>query len=291
MNQQGKLTFVFAVVSLIITSCSNHPTGNDKKASSADRGKQLGENFCQCMGDIESLSSRMALQSRLDSCDNIKESEWNLSENDYKADSAQWKQYQDAYAQATLSKMDAYREKMKGYAAELAREIQDGLQRGFWIKSDDDKAEHVCTFSDGQLKFINASGKTSYSLQADTLIFDDKIGTKATARFDRNGKLTLTSCQDGQEGSFNKASDKDKLVGQWSVKGGLSVIFYANGNCTVSQGYNTRTSSFTLKGDVLEIDGPPAYSISLSNPDRFAWGQASFSRVKGAYPKSLNILF
>ncbi|MFM7310494.1 MAG: hypothetical protein ACKOZY_07780, partial [Flavobacteriales bacterium] len=214
-----------------------------------------------------------------------------LSEKDYKSDSVQWTQFQEAYKQAIQSKMDAYNEKMKSYAAEVAQAILEGIQHGYWIQKGDDQAEHVCTFTDGQLKFINSSGKTNFTIQSDTLIFDDKGNTKATARLNRNGQFILTSCESGKEGVFEKASDKDKIVGQWSVKGGLSAIFYANGTCTVAQGYNARTSNYTLRGNDLEIDGPPAYSISLSNPDRFGWGQASFSRVKESYPKSLNILF
>jgi hypothetical protein len=283
--------FLFLISMFILQACSEQGGSDSSKQSPADAGKQLGERMCNCLGDFSNLDTRSLLKGRMDSCDASIANDWATNERGLQQDSMGWQAFQDAYTLATKTKMDAFQQQMQQYAAQLAKEIEDGLQRGYWIKEGDSKAEYVCSFADGQVKFVNASGKTNYELKADTICFKDRSETKAVASFDRNGRLILTQCGSNKKSVFGKATDQDKLVGQWSVQRGLSVAIYANGSCTVSQGGVSRTAGYSLRGGALEIDGPPAFVISLSNPDRFGWGQANFNRVKGSHPKDLEVLF
>jgi hypothetical protein len=113
----------------------------------------------------------------------------------------------------------------------------------------------------------------------------------AIVSFTEDGNLILTDCKSDKNGVYQIASEKDKLLGNWSVKGGVSVSFYQGGSCSVKQGRSTQNAKYSFRNNNLEIDGPPAYRVNLSNTDYFSFGQAQFYRNKYAHPTNLDILF
>lgn len=275
------VTIVFVFVMLFFNSCT----------SPESEGKKLGEKFCNCLGDFKTFTEPKQFNEVIDSCKKSIKDDWTKYETDYKKDESKWNLFITTYDQTCESKLNEFNDALKLVYAEIEKKIKEQLNDKLWLKKDENKGYYLYSFSNDALTIINCKGETNFKLSADTIKFEDTELTMAIVSFTEDGNLILTDCKSDKNGVYQIVSEKDKLLGNWSVKGGLSVSFYQGGSCTVTQGWSTKNAKYSLKGNNLEIDGPPAYSVNLSNTDYFSWGQAQFYRNKYAHPKNLDILF
>lgn len=269
----------------ILSACSSAESDPTKL------GGELGGSYCDCLGDSKSILDGKQIDARIDSCDNVIKATWTKNETDFKSDKAKWELFTKAYQKATEGKLGSFRDAQKTLYAEVEKTIIAQLNGNLWSKKDENKGYSLYSFDQSSLSILNCRGESKFTLSVDTLKFEDADATMATVRFTDDGNMILTDCKSAKSGEYQKGNEKDKLLGSWSVEGGISVSFYKGGSCAVTQRGTTSNTSYSLNGNNLSIDGPPAYKISLANPDRFSFGQANFHRNKSAQPKTLDFLF
>lgn len=275
------LVIVSGFVMLFLNSCS----------SPENEGKKIGEKFCNCLGAVKTLTEPKQFKQVSDSCTNVIKNDWTKYEADYKNDDAKWNLFKTSYEKARESKLKELNEALNLIYAEMGKKIKEKLNNKLWIKKNEKNGYYLYSFNDNSLSIMNCRGLTKFDISADTIKFGDAELTKAIVSFSEEGNLILKDCESDNIGVYEIASKKDKLLGSWSVTGGISVVFYQGGSCSVTQRRNTQNARYTLNGNNLEIAGPPAYSVNLSNSDYFSFGMARFSRNKLSYPKNLDILF
>ncbi len=275
------LTIVLGFVMIFFNSCS----------SPESEGKKIGEKFCNCLGDFKTFTEPKQFNHVMDSCKNVIKDDWTKYENDYKKDEPKWDLFITSYEKARESKLNSFNDAQKLIYAEIEKKIKEQINDKLWLKKDENKGYYLYSFTDNALSIINCKGKTKFKLSVDTIKFEDTELTMAIVSFTEDGNLILTDCKSDKKGVYQIATKKDKLLGSWSVKGGFSVSFYQGGSCSVTQGWSTKNVRYSFRGNNLEIDGPPAYSVNLSTTDYFSFGQAQFYRNKYAHPKNLDMLF
>ena len=264
------LTIVLGFVMIFFNSCS----------SPESEGNKLGEKFCNCLGDFKNFTEPKQFNHVMDSCKNVIKDDWTKYENNYKKDESKWNLF-----------ITSYEKTQKLIYAEIEKKIKEKLNDKLWLKKDENKGYYLYSFIGNALSIINCKSETKFKLSVDTIKFEDTELTMAIVSFTEDGNLILTDSKSDKKGVYVIASEKDKLLGSRSVKGGISVSFYQGGSCSVTQGWSTKNAKYSFKVNNLEIDGLPAYRVNLSKTDYFSFGHAQFYRNKYTHPKNLAILF
>lgn len=260
-------------------------------SSPKNQGKELGVKYCVCIGDVKSFSEPRQFRQRADSCYSTIKEKWSKYKTDYKYESSKWKEFSESYNKTCEITMKDFNDALNACYLTISQKISKMLKDKLWLKKDDTKSIYLYSFSDRALTMYNCMGKIKFTIVADTLIFEDGALTRAIVNFTDAGQLVLTNPETDRHGTYEIASEKDKLLGDWTVDGGLSVTFYPGGTCSVGNYYTTKNGHYNFKDNFMEIDGPPAAKVSFINPLLFTWGKAKFHRNKRPKQNNMEILF
>jgi hypothetical protein len=273
----------------LFTYCSTEETTNSKNTPEDD-ANILGKKFCECLGTFSEETLPFYFNAQLDSCNQLIAKDLADFQQKYKSQDAELTAFLNAYEKAVEEKMAEFSNIQSAVYAAYEFDIRQKLMKGPWFRSTDKKGYYLYSFSENQFNILNCKGSFEYSLSLDTLIFNDDNETKCLVDLTLDDKLILRNLDGVNAYEYIASSDKDKLLGSWTVEGGITVAFYAGGLCNVTQGRTSKSGKYSFNQNRLEVDGPPSYPVYWSSLDAFRWGEAKFFRNKLTMPKTLDFL-
>lgn len=273
-------------------------------SSPENEGKEIGEKFCNCLGNVKTLTEPKQFTQVMDSCTNVIKDDWTKYETDYKKDTTKWNLFFTSYENARKKKVGEFNDALKLVYAEIEKKIKKQLYNKLWLKKDEKKGYYLYSFNDGALTMLNCKGETKFNFSVDTIKFQDNDLTMAIASFNKNGDLVLTDCKSKKKGIYQISTEKDKILGSWKVSGTWngSFSFYQGGTCNLfmnrpggSRGrYSFKGNNIIMSGKQYagwERDWEYSDNFNLSNINYFSYGETQFSRNRLPQPKILDILF
>lgn len=279
---KNSLTLLLFTLSIIIFSCS----------SPEKEGKDIGIKYCNCLGEIKSVSKILTLKHKKDSCDGIIKNDWLKYESEYKLDAEKWKQFTSGYDNTTQKTFEEYKSK-------ISLLIDEAINGNLWVKEGEKNTSfYLVKFENNSFKAINCRGEITYKLVADTLKFNDKNNTNIILEITSNKKMILTDVDHKSQSVYHLAELKDEIIGRWKKPYWEPVCLFTDGSCVIEgNGYYSGHGSYTFKDNVLNMGFAGASKITMNNIDGFTsggsyfFGQSYFTRIKSKLPENVDFLF
>ncbi len=266
--------FTFIAISVLFCACSSP----DKE------GKELGSKYCDCIGNFRTFTKFSQFKQKKDSCDRILKNDWTSYESKYMKDAVKWNAFLSAF-QNTSQKTIA------DFNALFSTTIINSLGDKTWVKEGEQNTlYYLLRFENNSVQALNCKGEIPYKVMDDTLKFPDKTNSNILIEITSDSTMILSDLFHKSIMHYHTAELKDEIIGRWDGSNSVSIGFYSNESCAVSNGYSVENSSFTIKNGILSINGAGAYKITLSNFNSFSWGQAYFTRLRLKLPENVEFL-
>ncbi|MCQ2190963.1 MAG: hypothetical protein MJY63_04950 [Paludibacteraceae bacterium] len=229
-----------AVCAVALSSCSNPE----------EEATELAKLYNEKIIDIEGLSTPNDFKSKRYDADLAIKHKWREFEEQYSSDTASWNLFVKTFNGSTNANKAKFNEA-------LSKAVVNTLEsKENWFLNCDKNGFYIFSFKNDAITIVGAKESVPYTLNIDTLTFNDKENTKVIVS--NSGNDLVLSGINGGQAYFKEVETFHNFFGTWSITidgWPFKMAFKTNNTMTMSFGGRSETRKWNVDNDVLVISG------------------------------------
>ena len=288
-----KYLFLAILCMMMLAGCKNL-----SKKAEAD-ATNLSDKTCQLLSTYKKLKTPGEFTTLKDSCEKLMKADFDKYKQVYGSDTAAWRVFETTYQEKVANVTKEFR---SAYGSSIASYISDTT----WLRDKEKKGYYLYSFVNDTLTIQNCKKSIRYSLNVDTLTFEDEAHTRAIVSFTTEPKMMISSLDGTQQAVYEPMTEKSKFYGVWLKPDtwcDFTITYRANGTGTLATRFWGESyawhCTYSVKNKILyqncNMDGQKftihdKYTFS-KNMNVLTMPKTRMTRILKAFPKDMSILY